>query len=52
MLKTIQYLNANPEVLELLKGNKVSLVGVDENEVKSILETYSNEVITPAVYWD
>lgn len=52
MLKTIQYLNANPEILGLLKENKVSLVGLHENEVESILETYSKDAIDPGMYWD
>ncbi|TQR16315.1 competence pheromone ComX [Psychrobacillus soli] len=52
MLKMIQYLNLNPEILELLKGNKVSLVGIHENEVESILDAYSKDDTKPKVYWD
>jgi UPF0288 family protein (methanogenesis marker protein 3) len=52
MLKTIQYLNSNPEVLELLKEKKVSLVGLNEDEVRSILETYASNAVEPGVYWD
>lgn len=52
MLKTIQYLNANPKILELLVANKVCLVEVQEHEVKSIIEVYSTDAVTPEVFWD
>ncbi|WP_144510774.1 competence pheromone ComX [Bacillus sp. FJAT-22090] len=52
MLKIIQYLNINPEVIELLKGKKVSLVGIHEDELEAILEVYSNEIASPEVFWD
>lgn len=52
MLKMIQYLNLNPEVLELLKAKKVCLIGVHEDEVESILEVYSSDPIAPEIFWD
>lgn len=40
MLKMIQFLKENNEVLELLKQNRVSLVGVTQNEQKAIMQAF------------
>ncbi|WP_313892080.1 competence pheromone ComX [Psychrobacillus sp.] len=52
MLKTIQLLNKQPQLLKLLKEEKVCLVGVSESETKSILETYSKDASELGVYWN
>ena len=47
MLKIIQFLQNNEEVLELLKHNKISLVGVDSSEQKAILEAFAEKNSAP-----
>lgn len=44
MIKFIQYLQENNGILELLKQNKVSLVGVNPNEQKAILEAFDEKI--------
>ena len=41
MIKFIQYLQENTQILELLKEKKVSLVGVNERETKALLEAFN-----------
>lgn len=41
MIKLIHYLQENTQILELLKERKVSLVGVNEIEIKAIIDAFN-----------
>ncbi len=51
MIKFIQYLQENTQILELLKENKISLVGVNELETKAILEAFNGAVCQKQPIW-
>ncbi|MFF2176730.1 competence pheromone ComX [Lysinibacillus sp. NPDC058147] len=53
MIKIIQFLQENVSVLELLKEEKVSLVGVTEAETHAILEAFEEEIDVKTIspYW-
>ena len=51
MIKFIQYLQENIQILELLKEKKVSLVGVNEIETMAILEAFNEEFCPQQPVW-
>lgn len=51
MIKFIQYLHENTQILELLKEKKISLVGVNEIETKAILEAFNEEFCQQQPVW-
>lgn len=51
MIKTIQFLQENVTILELLKEKKVSLVGVTEAETQALLEAFEEKTCTKSIYW-
>ena len=51
MIKIIQFLNKNVNIVELLKENKVSLVGVTETETQAILEAFDEKLCAKIIYW-
>jgi competence protein ComX len=51
MIKMVQFLENNPNILELLKEKKVSLLGVTELETKSILESYEKDLSKKSMLW-
>lgn len=53
MQEVIQYLINNGDVLNNVKEGTVSLLGVNVEEVKAILEVFFNGEIAPkAYYWE
>ncbi|ETT84091.1 competence pheromone ComX [Viridibacillus sp. FSL R5-0477] len=51
MMKFIQYLQENPAFIQLLKDNKLSLVGVTSLQQKAIVEAYDNDVCLGSLGW-
>ena len=51
MLKIVQFLQENPYILNLLKENKVSLVGVNTNEQRALIEAFDEESIKEKNIW-
>lgn len=50
MQEIIQYLMNNEEILNKVKEGTASLVGVNTEEVKAILEIFFDGVVTPKAY--
>ena len=50
MQEIIQFLISNEEVLNKVKDGTVSLIGVNAEEVKAILEIFSDGVALPKAY--
>lgn len=51
MLKIVQLLQENNNILKLLKENKISLIGVKPNEQKAILEAFDEISIQDKAIW-
>ncbi|MFF5995676.1 competence pheromone ComX [Lysinibacillus sp. KU-BSD001] len=52
MIKMIQFLQENANIVELLKEKKVSLVGVTETETQAMLEAFKEELkLERSNYW-
>lgn len=52
MQEMVQYLINNMDVLEKVKEGTASLIGVNSEELKAILEVFFNDSIAPKVeYW-
>lgn len=52
MQDVIQFLIHNPDVLSKVKEGTASLIGVNSEELKAILEVFfEDQVITPKAYW-
>ncbi|AMO85177.1 competence pheromone ComX [Solibacillus sp. FSL W7-1472] len=51
MLKIIQYFKENPTMFQLLKEEKISLIGVSEVEKVSILEAFEEDVKQESAFW-
>ena len=51
MIKKIQFLIENPEVLILLKEDKISLIGINESEKQAILEAFESSISTLNLGW-
>ncbi|WP_071396585.1 competence pheromone ComX [Bacillus tuaregi] len=52
MQEVVQYLLSNAEILEKLKEGTVSLIGVNAEELRAILEVFVEGSIVPKVeYW-
>lgn len=50
MQEIIQFLISNEEVLNKVKDGTASLVGVNAEEVKAILEIFIDGAVTPKAY--
>lgn len=50
MEELVIYLLNNPEIIQLVKDGKASLIGVDKEEVSSIIKEVDG-LITPNYYW-
>lgn len=50
MQEVIQFLMNNEEVLNKVKEGTASLIGVNAEEVKAILEIFFDGTVTPKVY--
>ncbi|MGE7908215.1 competence pheromone ComX [Lysinibacillus xylanilyticus] len=51
MIRIIQLLQENESLLELLKEQKVSLVGVTEIENLAILSSFEEEICQKSLFW-
>lgn len=51
MIKVIQFLQENPIMIQLLKEEKVSLIGVNEVERIAILEAYNEDLTQEGAFW-
>lgn len=51
MLKIIQFLMKNPIMVQLLKGEKISLVRMNEIEKDSILEAFEADINQESAFW-
>ncbi|QDQ01047.1 competence pheromone ComX [Lysinibacillus fusiformis] len=52
MMNVIQYLEKNPSLVELLKEQKASLIGISAIEQKAILESFEEEVCVENGLWN
>ncbi|MBD8007621.1 competence pheromone ComX [Bacillus norwichensis] len=52
MLEMVQYLLNSPDVLVKVKEGTASLIGVNEDQLKAIMDAFSGENISPKIrYW-
>lgn len=51
MIKIISFLEENPSLLNLLKENKISLIGVTELEQQSIVEAFEEKICLVNRIW-
>ena len=51
MIKIIEFLQNNPMVLDLLKQEKISLVGVSAIESKAIVEAFEEDLSPMSAFW-
>lgn len=51
MLDVIQFLVNNPEVLNQVKNGTASLIGVNPEQTKAILDVFLEQQIVPKVYY-
>lgn len=51
MIKIIQLLKENPDMIQLLKENKLSLVGINEIEKTAILDAFEEDIKQKSGYW-
>ncbi|WP_431027179.1 competence pheromone ComX [Lysinibacillus sp. LZ02] len=52
MIKMIQFLQENANIVELLKEKKISLVGVTEAETQAMLAAFEEELnLEKSNYW-
>ncbi|WP_285397313.1 competence pheromone ComX [Lysinibacillus sp. fls2-241-R2A-57] len=51
MMHVIQYLEKNPDLVSLLKAQKVSLIGISSEEQKAILDAFSGVIDLESEAW-
>lgn len=51
MIQIVHYLNKNPDVLQLLKDNKLSLVGVSKSDLSAIIEAFEENTQQRRLFW-
>lgn len=51
MIEIIHFLQENPEILQLLKDQKLSLVGVSAADVMAILEAFTEDFRLGYLVW-
>ncbi|GGK28666.1 hypothetical protein GCM10010965_21870 [Caldalkalibacillus thermarum] len=51
MHEIIQFLIQHPEILEKLKNGSTCLIGLNEEEIKAIIEVFSQEGTVISKYW-